>query len=62
MAAASPATRRPGFSIPGYAAAAARKGHQLKLCRQWTPEEARRMSEQGVAARRRPKEEQNAGA
>lgn len=33
--------RRPGFTIPGYASAAAKKGHELKLCRQWTPEEAR---------------------
>jgi hypothetical protein len=33
--------RRPGFTIPGYAAAAARKGHQMQACRQWTPEEAR---------------------
>lgn len=30
-----------GFAIPGYAAAAARKGHELKLIRQWTADEAR---------------------
>lgn len=39
--------RRPGFTIPGYAAAAARKGHELGLCRRWTPEEAK---EQGRRA------------
>lgn len=64
MAAHSPAkNRRPGFTIPGYAAAAARKGHQLGLCRQWTPEEAREMSRRGVDARLHPtQEKEHAGA
>jgi hypothetical protein len=36
------APRRPrGFALPGYAASAARKGHELKLIRQWTADEAR---------------------
>lgn len=54
MPAASPAkNRRPGFTIPGYAAAAAKKGHQLGLCRQWTPEEARRLGLIAVEARKK---------
>lgn len=39
--------RRPGFTIPGYAADAARKGHELRALHQWSPEEAR---EQGRRA------------
>lgn len=43
--------RRPGFTIPGYAAAAAQKGHELGLIRKWTPEEAREQARRGAAAR-----------
>lgn len=45
-------SRRPGFTIPGYAAAAARKGHELKLLRQWTPDEAREHGRKGGRPRR----------
>ncbi len=33
--------RRPGFSIPGYAAAAARKNHELGTAHHFTHENAR---------------------
>ena len=33
------------------AEAAAKKGHELKLCRQWTPEEARRQARRAAEAR-----------
>lgn len=41
-----------GFARPGYAAAAARKGHQLgpPHCYQWTADEARRRGAEGGAA------------
>ena len=39
--------RRPGFSIPGYAAAAARKGHELGTAYQFTAEDRRRAGELG---------------
>lgn len=48
--------RRPGFTIPGYASAAARKGHDLKLCRQWTEDEAREQGRKGGRPRRDPQE------
>lgn len=35
------AWRRPGFSIPGYAAAAARKNHELGTAHQFTTQNAR---------------------
>lgn len=44
--------RKPlGFAIPGYAAAAGKKGHALGVSRQWTAEEARRASMKGAARR-----------
>lgn len=43
--------RRPGFTLPGYAAAAARKGHELKTCHEWTPEEARAQGRRAAAKR-----------
>ncbi len=43
--------RRPGFSIPGYASAAARKGHELGLCRRWTPAEAKEQGRRAAAIR-----------
>jgi hypothetical protein len=43
--------RRPGFTIPGYAAAAARKGHELKTCHEWTAEEAREQGRRAAAKR-----------
>ena len=46
-----PSQRRPGFTIPGYAAAAARKGHELKTCHEWTPEEARAQGRKAAAKR-----------
>jgi hypothetical protein len=52
--------RKPGFTIPGYAAAAARKGQELRLLRRWTPEEARALAPKAAEARwsehRDPKE------
>lgn len=46
-----PTWRRPGFTLPGLAQAAARKGHSLGLLHRWTPEEARAMAPRGGAAR-----------
>lgn len=58
----SPTTnRRPGFTIPGYAAAAARKGQELGLCRRWTPEEARRIGAAAAEKRRSQREEMTHG-
>lgn len=37
----NPERRRPGFTLPGYAAAAARKNHELGTAHRFTPEEAK---------------------
>lgn len=54
--AASQPLRRPGFTIPGYAAAAARKGHEMGACRRWTPEEAREHGRRAADAARKKRE------
>lgn len=43
--------RRPGFTIPGNASAAGRKGHILGLSHQWTADEAREQARRGGLAR-----------
>lgn len=43
--------RRPGFTLPGLARAAAQKGHSLGLLHRWTPDEARAMAARGGATR-----------
>lgn len=50
--------RRPGFTIPGHAAAAARKGHEMRVLPEWTPEQAREMSRRALEARRERREHQ----
>lgn len=39
--------RRPGFTLPGYAAAAARKNHELKTAHQFTPDTGREAGMKG---------------
>lgn len=43
--------RRPGFTLPGNAAAAGRAGHASGATRQWTPDEARTQAHRGAEAR-----------
>jgi hypothetical protein len=43
--------RRPGFTIPGYAASAGRKAHELGAAHQWTPEEAKEAARKAAEQR-----------
>lgn len=50
----TPMSPRPrGFALPGHAAAAARKGHQLgkPYCREWTPQQARKAASKATLDR-----------
>lgn len=57
-------TRRPGFTIPGVAAAAGRKAQQLGDAHRWSPDEARVQARRAVearAAKQRPQEPDKVG-
>ncbi|MET0742960.1 MAG: hypothetical protein ABWY78_06275 [Microvirga sp.] len=47
---------RYGFTLPGNASAAAKRGHKLGLIRQWTPDEAREYGRRAAAKRQQPRE------
>lgn len=52
-------TRRPGFTIPGVAAAAGRKAQQLGDAHRWTPDEAREQARRAVEARAKQRHERD---